>query len=204
MNRISNVIVLAAVATVGFSAAARSMTAPRVEVRPGAPVEVKPTPRTAPSETTLDRNATTLEQLRGAQVPSTAEATFQNQNGQACDAKTYAGKLAEGTTVSYADALHLISKGYIKMGVCGANEGGLLGYSADARTSLLMAMKSVSAVVSGRSVSQMTAVEKQQAHEMMGKAFADALNRNGGNKTEAEGLAVAEKVARDCQLIPAL
>jgi hypothetical protein len=208
MNRISNVIVLAAVAAVGFSATARTMTRPRVEIRPDVPIEVRPTPRTSPADTIVRENRpTSLDQFRG-QPAVQPPVNFIDEKGNTCNAEVYSSKLVSGTSVSYADGLALVKGGYVMMGVCGVEQGALLGYDADARETLLLSMLQVSKSANGRAFHQLSTTERVQLKTVLAEALAKAKNRNGGSKySAATEMATAEKIMASkeeggCSLIP--
>ena len=203
MNRISNVLLSAAVAITGFSATARTMTKPRVETRPGVAVEVRPTARTSPAENIVrEGTPANVEQLRGAQ--------YRDQNGNSCSAEDYASKIVQGTSVSYADGLSLIKDGYMTMGTCGAETGGFVGYSADARETLLLASLEVRKANDNKAFRQVSVRDYVKLSNQYAVAMANAKNRNGGNKfsAETERATIAKISASQeqggCGLIPAM
>jgi hypothetical protein len=199
MNRISKVLLSATVAITGFNAAARSMTTtkPRVETRPGVAVEVRPTARTNPAENVVRQGTpSSVEQLRANQAGQ-----LRDEKGQFCSKSDYANRAADGTKVSPNEALSLLDGGYIRMGTCGVAEGGLLGYSADARETLLLAALDVAKEYGFRAVSALNASETARLDQVWAKGLASAKNRNGGNRfTEATEIITAQKIKADCNL----
>jgi|GEM_PF-5285503 len=200
MNRISNVILCAAVAATGFSATARTMTKPRVETRPGVAVEVKPTARTLPADTIVNQQPTTIEQLRDQEQPAAVKRPLRDETGKFCSKADYANRVSEGTKVSSNEALTLLEGGYIRMGTCGVAEGGLLGYSADARETLLLAALDVNKEFGNRAVSALTPAELARLDKVWAEGLAKAKNRNGGSYTAATELVTALKIKNDCNL----
>jgi hypothetical protein len=194
MNRISNVLLSAAVAITGFSATARTMTKPRVETGRGLPVEVRPTARTSPAENIVrEGTPASVEQLRAGQL--------RDEKGQFCSKSDYANRVSADTKVSPGEALTLLEGGYIRMGTCGVAEGGLLGYSADARETLLLAAIDVSKEYGFRPVSSLNSTELARLDQVWAQGLASAKNRNGGSKfTVATEIITAQKIKNDCNL----
>ena len=206
MNRISKVLLSAAVAITGFSATARTMTKPRVETRPGVAVEVRPTARTTPAENIVRQGTpASVEQLRQQNTEASNQGSgarqLRDEKGQFCSKSDYANRVSTDTKVGPGEALTLLEGGYIRMGTCGVAEGGLLGYNADARETLLLAAIDVAKEYGFRPVSSLNASELARLDQVWAQGLAAAKNRNGGNQfTVATEIITAQKIKNDCNL----
>jgi len=144
-------------------------------------------------------NGFKTEAQRGApavgQVPA-----LRNEKGQFCSAEDFASKITKDTRVSYADALTVVQGGYVTLGSCETNTGAVLGYSADARETLLLAAIKVRNEFGGKTVFQLTQTQKNTLDNVWAQGLAEAKNRNGGNTDAASQLAVAQKIKADCNL----
>ena len=138
---------------------------------------------------------------RDAVVAGETTRQLRNENGQFCSKSDYANRVSADTKVSQGEALTLLEGGYIRMGTCGVAEGGLLGYSADARETLLLAAIDVAKEYGFRPVSSLNASELARLDQVWAQGLASAKNRNGGTKfTVASELITAQKIKSDCSL----